>query len=430
MNYNKSGWLFQSGKIRNITQEIARSDIYDLLKLADEDNKWAESVRKGTLRRDRIMQGKETGKIDPLLDYFQVMNTGGTIVHYPFGRIITFASRRHIFRGENKRFKYSESTLSRKVRGKDPKEAELLHAVSNMRVAQFSKVIWRLNVVPYWEANISEVNYKALAQHYGFDTYLLDLTNDFKIALFFATCKYVDGKYYPLEKRDIEHNDESRYGVIFHSADWAVDFLNGTNVIDWNNKHYEPDRKRTYVIDQGCLDGYAFQIGLQPFYRCHMQSGFVFPMKTVAPLQDDMRFEKLVFRQSPELSEEVFHMMHDGKDVFPDEGISDGMGVLDEIKNGKVFSEDDLKWAYDLDECNKDIFPTIDNLKDELLKQGFEIQKEEVPYHFKRAQLRRINKRYDGRDLLAPVGGAFHQLPEDKAFRKQRYEEIYGKRDT
>jgi len=50
---------------------------------------------------------------------------------------------------------------------------------------------------------MSEVNYKVLAQHYGFTTFLLDLTNNVKRALFFATCKYVGDHYELLEERYI-----------------------------------------------------------------------------------------------------------------------------------------------------------------------------------------------------------------------------------
>ena len=65
----------------------------------------------------------------------------------------------------------------------------MYRAVTNMRIEQFCKFLWQIHIVPYWEAYVSDVNYKALA-HYGFETHLLDLTNDFRNALFFATCRY------------------------------------------------------------------------------------------------------------------------------------------------------------------------------------------------------------------------------------------------
>ena len=59
-----------------------------------------------------------------------------------------------------------------------------------MRVWQFRKVVWQFDIVPYWEAKLSDANYMALAQHYGFETLLLDITNNAKVALFFATWQY------------------------------------------------------------------------------------------------------------------------------------------------------------------------------------------------------------------------------------------------
>ena len=44
-----------------------------------------------------------------------------------------------------------------------------------MRVWQFRKVVWQFDTVPYWEAKLSDANYMALAQHYGFETLLLDI---------------------------------------------------------------------------------------------------------------------------------------------------------------------------------------------------------------------------------------------------------------
>lgn len=438
MQYNKSGWLFQKehGTIQNITREVSYDDLRDLLIEADKDNAWAESVNQEVIYRDKVFNGEIKDlpqRIDPIIDYYRVLNTGGTVTHYPFGRIITFASRRHLYRGENQRFHYSESTLSRKVRGKSNGEAELLHVVANMRVVQFRKLIWKINIVPYWEAKISEVNYKALAQHYGFDTYLLDLTNDFRIALFFATCKYEDGKYRPLSEDDINESEQSKYGVILQTPDWVADYMQPTGSYKWYQNYRKFDkaeiekRDHPFVIDAGYMDGIAFQIGLQPFYRCHMQSGFAYPMKTAKPLQDNPWFEKIVFKQSPELSEQVFHMMHEGKDVYPDEGIVEGMDVLEKIKFGKIFSIDDLKWAYYLDDCNKEIFTTQDGLRVALEKAGYTIQNAEVDFHFTQHQLNHINSLYDNKDLLVPVGNMLHILPEDKKFREERCREIYGK---
>ena len=49
------------------------------------------------------------------------------------------------------------------------------------------------NHVKNW--NYCDVIYEVLAQHYGLETGWLDVTNDFKIALFFAVCYWCDGEW-------------------------------------------------------------------------------------------------------------------------------------------------------------------------------------------------------------------------------------------
>lgn len=141
----------------------------------------------------------------------------------------TFNSNRHFFRGENQQYLKSLPTLYRKQEGKSKYECELIKVIAVMRSFQFLKFIWKIDVVPFWEAKLSDINIDALAQHYGFDTCLLDLTNDFRTALFFATCKYdyKTDSYRPLTKKDIEATENSKYGVIFHSPNWVLDYLNG-----------------------------------------------------------------------------------------------------------------------------------------------------------------------------------------------------------
>lgn len=434
MHYNDSGWLFQEGKLCNIVRKITVDEIEDLLNLAEDEDRWITVVKEKVQERDCILSG-DSGKaqsIDPIMDEIRMMNAGGTVVPYPFGYTLTFPSRRHLFRGERKRYPHTESTLSRKTHGLTARERELYHVVSNMRICQFHKLLWNLHVVPYWEAKISEVNYKALAQHYGFDTFLLDLTNDFRTALFFATCKCQNGRWLPLEQRDIEESESSRFGVIYHTPDWTIDFFQPQSALRLGMKFMSSKCDGSFVIDGGDLDGIAFQIGLQPFYRCHAQSGYVFPMKTERPLEENPLFEKILFPQSEELSQRVFQMMHEGQDVYPNEGIEEGLDVLHQIQTGTLFSEDDLLWAYEIDECDKSIFPSLSVLRSALLEtridgRSIRFRTSEVDFHFSDSQLCVINSEYDDKDLIAPIGGLLHQKPEAKKYRQQRCLEIYGK---
>lgn len=433
MKYKESGWLFQEGRIRLISKKVQIRDIEDMIRLADEDNQWAENVYNEVLQRDRVLRGEiqQSEPFNFMLDEVRMWNAGGTVMQYPFGYIVTFPSRRHIFRGERRRYPHTESSLSRKTRGMQPIDREIMHVVSNMRVSQFKKLIWNINVVPYWEAKLSEVNYKALAQHYGLDTFLLDLTNDFRTALFFATCKFENGQWQPLTQADIDRSDDTKIGVIYHTPDWTIDFMQPWSNLRWFMYHQADRRNKPYVIDSGGLDGFAFQIGLQPLHRCHTQSGYVYPMKTVQPLDENPQFERIEFPQSSAFSREVFEMMHEGRDIYPEEGITKGLDIVDEIKNGLTFSEDDLRQAYELDECNRELFPLQSDLKTalektDLFERPIEFKAGEIDYHFTESQLDCINKNYDDKDLLEPVCGMMHQKPDAKEYRDNRCREIFG----
>lgn len=187
------------------------------------------------------------------------------------------------------------------------------------------------------------------------------------------------------------------------------------------------DEDRWYGLDNGDLDGMAFQIGYQPLMRCHHQSGYVYPLRYGIPLNEDRRFERMRFKQSVELSQWVFKMMDGGKKVFPQEGITEIRDILIQIQNTKRFSYDDLMLAYDMDRVNKELFPMVDDVKKELEEQGYYIEDDEVQYLLDEKALESVNEKYDGKDLLKPIGGRLHFKSEDKRYRDERCMEIYGK---
>ena len=420
--YNNDGWLFPNQPLK--THDISYDDIRYLLDCADIDDHWADNIQKTVQDIDEHPEKRG----DLVLNELRIMNTSGTIILFPFGdRIITFGSKRQFFRGENQDFPSSVPSLRRKTMGKSKKEEELMRTIANMRIWQFRKLIWNnINVVPYWEAKISDVNYKALAQHYGFDTNLLDLTNDFRTALFFATCKYIPEQdcFRPLTEKEIKGNN--KYGIIYHSPNWILDFISPGGSMDWHVRHMN-DEDVWYGLDNGDLDEMAFQIGYQPLMRCHHQSGYVYPLRCGKPLNEDHRFERMRFEQSVELSEWVFKMMDGGNKVFPQEGIGEIRDVLIQIQNAKRFSYDDLKCAYDIDMVNKKLFPTIDHIKRELEEQGYYIVDDEIQYSIDEEVLKFVNEKYDGKDLLKLIDGRLHFKMEDKRYRDERCMEIYGK---
>ena len=432
LTFDKDGWLF-SNPLENKVHDIGILELNDLLHLAYEEDCWSKGVRENVKRRMTDPVIRNSQKLDWVVEDLMIKSTGGTVLTMPFGEdIITFNSNRHFFRGENQQYSRSVPSLLRRLSGKTAYEAEIIKSIAVMRSVQFLKFIWQINVVPYWEAKISDINFDALAQHYGFDTCLLDLTNDFRAALFFATCKYdyATDSYRPLSKADIEKSENSRYGVIFHTPNWVIDYLNG-GAFNWHLEHMNDKRDRPYTFYSGDLDGMAFQIGYQPLMRCHHQSGYIMPMMREKCLQEDSRFEKMRFLQSEELSNQVFEMMDNGKKVFPNEGIKLALDTIRGIQKSLVFSEDDLSYAYDFGEVDKKIFSPIDDLKKSLCNyringEVITIQKDEVEYHMDSATLEKINEHYDGKNLLDMIGNMINLYPEQRRYREQRCIEIYG----
>lgn len=311
-----------------------------------------------------------------------------------------------------------------------------------MRIAQFKKFIWQFDIIPQWEGKLSEVNYKALAQHYGFETFLLDLTNDVRNAIFFATCKWEKDHFEPLTEKDIKQSERSKYGVIYHTPDWKIDFMNGCSLLRLHASfEREKGKNRPSIIDTGLWDGVAYQIGLQPFYRCHTQSGYVYPMKTMEDLRHNGVFERIRFPQTVEFSNQIFQMMDEGKKIYPEEGITQTMDILKRMSRTLIFSEDDLLQAYELDEADKKIFSSIDQLRAtlqskeiaSLIEDAYDVDdgqimiiEDEVEYPLSKNIINDINAYYNDKSFLAPIGEKLYMKPDAKKYRKQRYLEIFG----
>ena len=439
---DKNGWFFPEPQA-NRMHDITVDDLNTLMMVAEADNQRAEQVRQEVIARDQeIRDGSWRNKPrrDWLLEEFQILNTAGTVVQFPYGlRAITFPSKRHIYRGENKKYPETVPSLNRALKNFEaPKEKELYRVIAHLRKWQFASLIWQINVVPYWEAKLCDVNFDALVQHYGFNTHLLDLTNDFKTALFFATCKYdkETNSFLPLTEEDINESEETKYGFIYHAPDWIIDYFNGGGFMNWSDQHLhieqmKPGERRRFYLQSGDMDGVAMQVGYQPLYRCGFQNAYIYPMRNEPSLQENWHFEKMRFKQSAELSKQVYEMMDRGKKVYPNEGLSELKDIIKELKQTVVFSMADLRTSYELDGIDKNLFPTIDDLYSAI--QGFEtkegkikIRDEEVVYKIPQELLDNVNEQYDGKDLLEQIGGTPHQKYPDQEYRNQRCIEIYG----
>lgn len=144
-----------------------------------------------------------------------------------------------------------------------------------------------------------------IAQHYGLKTQFLDLTDDLKVALFFACCKHIgNNKYRPITKDDLA--DLGNYGVLYHG-------------LKSNREH---------------------MIGYQPFTRCHNQRGYYIDTSSERPCWDfelsSTSFTKSLFERTPELSRKLYDEFNGGKDLFPEDSLFSQSETIDGLmKNNK-----------------------------------------------------------------------------------------------
>lgn len=139
--------------------------------------------------------------------------------------------------------------------------------VDKLRLNEGCGFLENFDAVKQW--GYSNINYMALAQHYGLRTPMLDITGDIMTALFFACCKYgPDGKWHPLENSDFE-NADSRKVVADRSGDsrYGILYMCPTEI---------QDMALLYDEDKGNC---ALPVGYQPFMRCKCQYAYMYLTK-------------------------------------------------------------------------------------------------------------------------------------------------------
>lgn len=348
-------YVIQEGKLDNRVHDIS----YEQLRLLYEDNlKEAEESERITQSsyRGENYYGKYDNFHYELQQEYLVRDprTSGMRIYYPHGVIINQAARRNYYRGENRIYEESVPSLHRTLKKYTTvEEQELYRMVADMRIAEFSYLLQKFEHVKNWK--VSDILYEALAQHYGLETGWLDITNDFNVALFFATCKWKNGAWVPLTKADTEIDECHQYGMIYHMPSFQMPsrwgmaipkFLPWTDqVVGRTEDGKEIYGRLTYPIYRGEVGNLIYPLGFQPFMRCHMQNGYGIYMRTPMPLQQDIQFEKLRFRHHEELSQRVYEMMEGGERIYPHEGLKQAEYIIEQIRTATSFSEEAFQYA-------------------------------------------------------------------------------------
>jgi len=212
---------------------ITTEDIFLLLKQNKYDRLTAIDVmnyRKSPTHKSDIIF--DTSRTRIYKEMFEDNLVDGFVMFYPnYGKVIQQAQRSYYYRGENQIYKLSVPSLYRKLSKISNAELKQVEEfVSDLRIADFLELILQFNHAKQFIDLCENILYEQLAQHYGFDTRWLDLTSDFKVALFFACCKFESNKWRPLKHKDFNKTKDTRYGVIFRrKTNHVLDIFNVFN---------------------------------------------------------------------------------------------------------------------------------------------------------------------------------------------------------
>lgn len=181
--------------------------------------------------------------IKPPLDKFEIVRhstkEGEKLYLWP-----TALTHTYLFRGQEQFYKQCVPSLFR--------NGELTTTdrfINQIRLEEFKLMLQQYPQVRYFEDMGIVVDYKGLAQHYGIETDVLDLTSSLDVALFFAMCSYDNNTHGYLPKTDPSHQYIGylyAYPYFFHMA-------------------FGQTHQREVKL---------MPIGLQPFERPGFQRGF------------------------------------------------------------------------------------------------------------------------------------------------------------
>jgi hypothetical protein len=102
-----------------------------------------------------------------------------------------------LYRGQNRRWTPCVPSVYRGAHN-DKERLRLNFLLSRVRIAEFELLLQQHPLVQYALQEKVELDYDALAQHYGLPTYWLDVTSNIEVACFFAVARFdASGSFEP-----------------------------------------------------------------------------------------------------------------------------------------------------------------------------------------------------------------------------------------
>ncbi len=290
-----------------------------------------------------------------LVDHLVDDMKDGFLAKDKFGKCIwSQGYGRLLFRGESAYYPETKASLYRKTNNFEA-------FVSLLKQKTFINILKQLEYIKNWN-DFCDVDYKAIAQHYLFDTSYLDVSSDIFVSLFFACCSYNYDKkeWRPLNNSDFEkadsrkdvfaHGGDSRYGILYSCP---LSIIKIISAIDTSFP---------------CID----PVGYFPFLRSEYQSAYTIQATPDFDLKKFPFFQKVKFRLTEEICNWIFEKMDKGKKIYPNEFSKEYMDFVDKVRTTKQFSSRIFENTYD--ECDKDKNSiTKESLKECLTNNGYQI---------------------------------------------------------
>lgn len=258
----------------------------------------------------------------------------------------------YLYRGESKIYPSSKTSWARCIPLKC-EDKPIYSFVECLRMSELTLFFKSLTAVACWKIN--EFNFYAVAQHYGFKTQLMDVTNRLLIALFFSCCTTDDDNHWrPLNKRDFRVDGliDGNYGVLYFSNRFGL-----------NSDMIQP-------------------VGYQPLLRCHLQYGYVIQMKNEWDLRDSgSDFTCNYFKHNEKFCEEIFNFFDGGEKIFPLKTDSIFLPFIERIRKTKTFSNKSFDVVYDHKDELAFPFPkkfSYREIKNILNQKGYKISNKNI----------------------------------------------------
>lgn len=233
------------------------------------------------------------------------------------GRVMPLSEMRFFYRGQIKDYGTCYSSLYRKINKFSSDEQIRKKFVNLLRINEFNHLINNFIKVQKW--SFGNVFTYAIAQHYGFDTEIIDVTDDLDVALFFSCCKHTENnRYLPLNEDDIKAN---KYGLLFERE----------AILDRQRPNLNP-----VVLD----------IGYQPFPRCNKQRGYFIHTEFGEDIQAKDYFKMYRFEHSIELSKEIYDKFDGGNKLFQYDALDEVADLVEIIKIANTFSNESFEDTY------------------------------------------------------------------------------------